>query len=121
MRKLLVFLILVAQSQIALATSCRDAVVIAYESFGGHLPKDSFSNSEFKDYNLSIEEFNALSSEEQEKIYMQIKPIELMVEETIGIINQRIGSVAGTFYELFMADKLQLWREARESLKSCQD
>lgn len=120
MRKFLVFLVLISQIQSVFAASCRDAVVDAYASLGKKIEKNSFSNSTFGDFNLSVEEFNALSSEEQEDIYMQIKPIEIMVEQSINDLNQQINRIAGSFYEFFMTDELQTWRASRDQLRSCE-
>ena len=121
MRKFLVFLILISQVQSVFATSsCRDAVVEAYGSLGKKIDKNSFSDSNFSEFNISVEEFNLLSSEEQEEIYMRVKPIEIMVEETISDLNKQINRIAGSFYEFFMINELEDWRSKRDLLRSCE-
>ncbi|MBT4793471.1 MAG: hypothetical protein HON90_18000, partial [Halobacteriovoraceae bacterium] len=54
------------------------------------------------------------------KIYIQLKPLETMVKDSIVSLNQKINQIIGTFYELFLAAELQEWREKREQLKSCE-
>ena len=102
------------------ALDCRNAVVEAQKTLGNNLAEDSFSNASFEDFNLTVEQFNALSSAKQEKIYIQIKPLETMVKDSIVSLNQKINQIIGTFYELFLAAELQEWREKREQLKSCE-
>jgi hypothetical protein len=114
MRKFLVFLILISQIQtVFAASSCRDAVVEAYRSLGKKIEKDSFSDSKFSEFNISVEEFNLLSSEEQEEIYLR-------VEETISDLNKQISRIAGSFYEFFMTHELDDWRSKRDLLRSCE-
>jgi hypothetical protein len=121
MRKFLVFLILISQVQsVFAASSCRDAVVEAYRSLGKKIEKDSFSDSNFSEFNITVEEFNSLSSEEQEEIYLRVKPIEIMVEETISDLNKQISRIAGSFYEFFMINELDDWRSKRDLLRSCE-
>jgi hypothetical protein len=121
MRKILVFLILLSQIQtVFAATSCRDAVVEAYGSLGKEIERNSFSSTTYSELNISVQDFNLLPSEEQEEIYMKIKPIEVMVEEAISELNKKISRIAGSFYEFFMIDELQDWRSKRDSLRSCE-
>ena len=119
MTRLLVLLLLITQTQNALASSCRDAIVSAYSALGSSIDKDSFSNYKFNEFNISNEYFNRLTPEEQDKIYKQIKPLEIMTEETLSLINQQINDVAGTYAEFFMYDNLESWRNARAELRSC--
>lgn len=102
------------------ANSCRSEVVLAYASLGEKIAEDSFSNSTFEELNVTYTEFNLLSSSEQDEIYMQIKPLEVMVEETIGKLNRYINRYVGTYYELFMADEISQWRTHRDNLRKCE-
>lgn len=119
MRKLVLTLVLVTQSTLLLANDCRDAVVEAYQSIGVAVERDSFSNSNFEDFNISIDEFNLLDSEQQQSIYVQIRPLEDMVQATIAAVNSKIARYAGTFYEIYVIDKLELWRGQVDKLKVC--
>lgn len=119
MRKVLVFLIIVTQAQAVFAINCRDAIVEGHEALGKKIDRNSFSNSTFSDFNMSVDQFNVLSSEEQEEIYSKIRPIEVMVEQTISDLNRKIDRIAGTFYEIFMGEELELWRDKRDQLRSC--
>jgi hypothetical protein len=119
MTRLLILLVLLIQIKPALATSCRDAISSAYTSLGSPIKRNSFSNSKFEELNISIEAFNKLDSEVQEKIYTLIKPLDIMTEETLNLINGQIEEVAGTYYEFFMPEQLELWRSARDELRSC--
>lgn len=119
MRKLVLSLVLVLNSNLLLAIDCRDAVVEAYESIGVSIERDAFSNNSFDDYDLSIDEFNSLDSQEQQEIYVQIRPLENMVQATINAVNAKINRYAGTFYEIYVLDKLVMWRDQVNQLKSC--
>jgi len=98
---------------------CRSAVVLAYASFNEKISEEEFSSTNFSELNMSYTQFNSLSSTEQDVIYRQIKPIEVMVEETIGKLNRYINRYVGTFYEMYMIDEIQNWRESRDNLRSC--
>jgi hypothetical protein len=99
--------------------ACRASIVAAYSAVGINMPADSFSNSNFEDFNISVEDFNALSSTEQEIIYMKVKPIEVVTQGAINTINRYINRYAGTFYEVYMADELTLWRLQRDNMRNC--
>lgn len=103
----------------ALGQTCRDAVVGAYESLGASVDPNSFSSAKFEDFNLSVEEFNDLSSDEQEVIYIQVRPMKITVQSTVNLLNSRIARYAGTFYEMYVIDKLERWRKSVDDLKSC--
>jgi len=121
MKKLNVVLaVLFLQVNSGVASECRDAVVEAYTTLGSSIERDSFSSAEFSDLELSVEEFNALDSNAQEEIYIQIRPMRVTVESTIISLNQQINRYAGTFYEMYVLDKLELWREAVDPLRSCE-
>lgn len=98
---------------------CRDSIVSAYLAVGINMPADSFSNAKFEDFNISVEDFNALNSKEQELIYMKIKPIQVVTQDAINTINRYINRYAGTFYEVYMADELTLWRLQRDNMRNC--
>ena len=98
---------------------CREVIVDAYSSVGINMAADSFSNAKFGDFNISIEEFNALNSREHEVIYMRIKPMEVVAESAINTINRYINRYVGTFYEVYMADELSTWRLQRDNVRNC--
>lgn len=98
---------------------CRTAIVNAYSTLQIKIDPNSFSTHTFEDYNLSIEEFNALAPELQEAIYQKIKPISVVVESTINYLNRYINRYAGTIYEQYLIDDLQNWRHARDVLRNC--
>lgn len=119
MRLGLLTVVLLVQSFKSFAVDCRDAVVEAYTSLEVSIERNSFSTKTFAETGLSIEEFNLLSTEEQTEVYTQIMPMQVMVNSTIMLINEQIGRFAGTFYEIYVIDKLQLWREKVDQLRSC--
>jgi len=106
-------------SAFAQTKDCRTSVVDAYKSLGETIQADDFSSSEFNELNITHLEFNALTSKQQELIYMQVKPLEVMVEETIQKLNRYIERYVGTYYELYMASEIEDWRKKRDSLRSC--
>ena len=99
--------------------SCRSAVVLAYASFGEKISEDDFSSSTFDELNITVEQFNILSSTEQDEIYKKVKPIEVMVQETIDTLNRYVNRYVGTFYEMYMLDELESWRSSRDGLRGC--
>ena len=99
--------------------SCRLAVVLAYLSVGEDINPGAFSNSSFDQLNITIDDFNAMSSEEQDAIYMRVKPIEVMVEETIMKLSRYIDRYLGSPYEAYLIDEINAWRDARSALRSC--
>lgn len=102
------------------AATCRDAVVDAYASIDIQIDRDSFSTANFEDISLGVEDFNQLSPEEQNVIYNQIKPMEVMVESTIFVLNSKLSRYLGTFYEIYMTEKIKLWRKNIAKLRSCE-
>ena len=118
-RIILSVLLALSCNVIAGEINCRDAVVAGYAALKQEIDRDSFSQGEFEDFDLTPEQYNALSSEQQVVIYQHIKPLVVMVEETITRLNQSIERIVGTFYELYMTDDLQRWRAGRDQLRSC--
>ena len=108
-----------AETEMSDTDLCRNAVVEAFAVLGNEIDPNSFSNAQFEDFNLTVEQFNSLESSRQVTIYNQIKPLPIMIEETISILTDSIDSVVGTFYEFFMSAELKSWRESREKLRSC--
>lgn len=98
---------------------CRKLIVEAYDLLGDKVEPDSFSTNEFSDFNISIEQFNALTASEQVDIYRRIKPLAVVVQEVIDEINGQINRYAGTFYEYFMAEQMQQWRAKKDELRGC--
>lgn len=125
MKKLIICMLFTAQLSFAqevvepVDVNCRDAIVDGYSALDQFIERDSFSLGKFEDHNLTVEQYNALTPEEQEEIYRSIKPLVVMVEETIATLNRNINQVVGTFYEFFMTDELERWRAARDQLRSC--
>lgn len=119
LRLTLLSLLLTSVSFANESNSCRKLVVAAYKSLGEDISEDSFSSSSFEELNLSAEDFNVLSSEEQSEIYTMIKPMSVMVEETIGKLNGYINRYAGTIYEFYLVDELEAWRTYRDLLRTC--
>ncbi len=101
------------------AIECREAVVQGYESLGLKISAFSFSSAKFEDFNLTVKEFNKLPAQEQERIYTLIRPLEVMVQETINMINGKINRIAGTFYEYMYLDELEEMRKSRDQLRAC--
>ena len=119
MRKLLLPLLLFVQVNSLWAIDCRTAVVQAYDSLDTKIDGDSFSNADFADFNVSVEEFNDLSTQEQEEIYIQVRPLEVMVLTTIHLLDAQISRYAGTFYEIYVIEELKKWRSNVDKLRSC--
>lgn len=115
---MMVFL-LMSLSASAQEVSCRDAVVTAYSNLGEKIAADEFSNQQFSDLGISYTDFNLMTSREQEAIYLKVKPIEVMVEETIQKLTRYIQRYVGSFYESYMIDEIELWRSSRDTLRSC--
>lgn len=116
--KLLVFSLILASTNV-FAMDCRDAVVAGYAAVNVSIDADEFSQLSFEELELTPALYNALPPAEQEEIYRQIKPLEVMVEETISMLNSRINRVVGSYYEFFMIDELEQWRSSRDELRAC--
>ena len=118
------FLCVMLLSFIAIAkaevTSCRDSVVAAYAALERTIERDSFSTGNFDQFEMSPEQYNALTPAEQVEIYRKIKPLAVTVQETIDLLNGNIRQVVGSVYEFFMIDELARWREARDGLRQCE-
>lgn len=98
---------------------CRDAVVNAKAHIGEYISPDSFSSRTFESYNMSANEFNNLTSQAQVNIYMQVKPIEIMVEETVNQMNSYIQRYSNSAYALYFVDTIQEYREFKDALLNC--
>lgn len=101
------------------AKDCREAIVEAKLVLGQAIEKDSFSSNQFSDFNISISEFNEMSPEEQSNIYVQVKPLSIMVEEVRAEINSNIGYIQDSPYAFFYVDELAILRETRDVLIAC--
>lgn len=121
--KLLILLGLVANSvafaEIQTQKSCRDAVVEGKAMVGEYVSPESFSSRTFDSYNLTAEEFNSLDSDEQTEIYNQIKPIEIVVEDTVATLNRYIEYYTDSPYAFYYIDRVQRFREAKDALLNC--
>ena len=96
---------------------CRQTVVDSYRTFGIIIRTDSFSSARFEDMELTAEQFNALELDVQILIYRQVKPLEVVAQETIDILNSKISRISGSSVEYLMLDALTKWRALRESLR----
>ena len=119
MKLLIMLAIIMSGNVFAESNECRELIVKAQKSLGNEIETDSFSTTRFEDLNISISEFNAMDSEVQSDIYMQVKPLSVMVEETISDLNKTIQYYAESFYAFFMIDELEEMRSVRDSLRKC--
>lgn len=118
--KLLLLSILVLTFSSAFAKDCRTAIVDASVSLGEPLAPESFSTNNFDDFNITAEEFNALSSAEQVDIYNRIKPIQVMVEEMVNKVNRTINYLnSQPYYRLFRSEVIDQFRDHRTELREC--
>jgi len=118
--KLVALFLIALNANLAIASDdCRAKVVAAYGLLEKPIDADNFSTNSLADLGLSIEEINNLNPQEQAVIYDQVKPLDVVIEETIDELSSRIDQVVGTFYEFFMAEQLQQWRAQREELRVC--
>lgn len=108
-----------ANAEVSDSMDCRSAVLEAYRSLKEKINPLVFSSTTFEELGITVEEFNNLSSAEQNEIYTRVKPIEVMVQETIIKINNYISRYVGSMYELYLADELETWRVSRDNLRSC--
>ncbi len=97
---------------------CRESVVSSYRTFGFIIKPNSFSSKTFADFNITPEEFNELELDEQIKIYQQIKPLEVVAQETIDVLNSKISRISGSPIEYLMLDALEKWRSNRDNLRA---
>jgi hypothetical protein len=118
--KLFILLGLITSSSLFAGTqTCRSAVVDAKARLGETLAPDSFSSRKFESYNITVSEFNALSSQDQAEIYMQIKPLSVMVDEVIATLNRYIEHYSDGPYSLMYVDLLQELRGYKDDLFTC--
>lgn len=96
---------------------CRNLIVTGYKLLKQDVKTDDFSTNKFEDFDLTVEQFNQLSAEEQIIIYNKIKPLGLVVSEVIDALNDEINRYVGTFYEFFMAADIQKWRLQKDLLR----
>ncbi len=124
MKKLTLISLMLISSQFAFAGStpinkCRQTIILAFESVGKAIEHDDFSTANFSDFGITADEFNTLSPEEQQSIYIKITPLQIMIEQAINTINNNIAYVEGSMYQYFMVEELQQWRSYRDSLRKC--
>ena len=121
MKILILLSIMVSTSLFAQTQSCRTAVVDAKARLGDSLGPNSFSSRNFESYNITASEFNAMDSKEQAEIYMQIKPLKVMVSEVIALLNRYIEHYKDSPYALMYADLLQELRDYKDNLINCEE
>ncbi len=61
--------------------SCREAVVLGNSVLGEKVEENSFSVYAPEDFTMAPAQFNTLTIEEQEAIFLQYTPIETMVQK----------------------------------------
>ena len=99
--------------------TCRESIVSSFASLGVRVDPQSFSSAKFEDLGLTVEEFNALNSQEQNTIYLKVKPMELVVQDAINALNSMISRYNNPFSAIMLADELSAWRENRDRLRAC--
>jgi hypothetical protein len=99
--------------------NCRTAVVLGYASLGVEINASSFSTSTFTQENITVEEFNAMPSEQQEEVYTRIKPLSVVVSDLIKEISLFVEQYAGTIAEIKYPDFFANLRDKRVDLRSC--
>lgn len=119
-RMLLVAFITLSLSTASLAgENCRTLIVDTYKILGANINPMSFSSTSFEALNISIEEFNSISSDDQQMIYTLIKPMRVSADEAIETINSFIERYTDTPFEYELIDELQALRLKREALRFC--
>ena len=119
--KVVIMLALLASGNLFAKTEkCRDAVVKAQKTLGKDMSASDFSTMTFEDYNITATEFNELSSEEQGEIYKQVKPLAVMVEETISDLSGAINYYLNSYYAMYMIDEIDDMRDQRDGLRACE-
>ena len=121
MNKILL-VILISLSAITSASAnelCRSLIVDTYDMFGVKINPMSFSSAQFEDLNIKVEDFNVMSSEEQQVIYDLVKPMSTSVIDTISAISSVINRYKGTEFEITYANQLQVLRVFRDQLRVC--
>jgi hypothetical protein len=98
---------------------CRTAVVQGYASIGIRVEIQSFSINSFSDENITVEAFNALTSEQQEEIYMRIKPLEVVVSDAIRDLTLFVEPYLGTVAMIKYADVFANIANKRQNLRTC--
>lgn len=99
--------------------SCRQIIVSAKKYLGDEIAANSFSVSTFQEEQISIDHFNSLSSIEQEAIYMRIKPLKIMVSDTIKEISLLLNRFKGSKEEIAYYQYFSLLRLTRDDLRNC--
>jgi hypothetical protein len=117
--KYLLTTILILSSTMASAEVCRDVIVEASREVGEPLAKTDFSITSFDEMNLTVEDFNLLSSEEQEAIFYKIMPFNQLKMKIYMKVARTIRRYEGTFYEYYYSDKMVILRELKDRLIAC--
>jgi hypothetical protein len=78
---------------------------------------DSFSSETFDQQNLTVTEFNSLTTEQQVEIYNKIKSLKVQVIETITELNNFFNAYAGTPIERQYQDLFASLRNQRAYLR----
>lgn len=102
------------------AKSCQEAITEVYQNLGATVTQEDFERLSFEDLNVSIEVFNQLSPDVQTAIYQKMMPLEVIVDDMIEMLNERIMAVSGTMFEFMYLNQLEAWRTNRDLLRSCQ-
>lgn len=119
--KIVIMLALLASGNLFANTqNCRDAVVKAQKTLGHDISANEFSTMSFNDYNVTALEFNELSSEQQAEIYKQVKPLQVMVDETISDLSGAITYYLNSYYATYMQNKIDEMRDMRDGLRTCE-
>lgn len=113
--------VLASGNLFAKTTTCRDAVIKGQALLGNSINANDFSSRTFDDYNITASEFNMLDSQEQSEIYQQVKPLSVMVEETVSDLNRRINHYQNSYYAYFMIDEIDEMRDMRAQLRGCSE
>ena len=97
--------------------TCKKVIVFANKVLGNEMTVDSFSSETFDQQNLTVTEFNSLTTEQQVEIYNKIKSLKVQVIETITELNSFFNAYAGTPIERQYQDLFASLRNQRAYLR----
>lgn len=118
---ILTFATLISFSAMAQSVSCRQAVVLGHLALGENIDENSFSVNSPEDFNMSSVDFNTLSSEAQEQIFLSYTPLETMVKNTTGTLEANISYIKrDPFLAYYYKDQLKVLEDSLEVITSCQ-
>lgn len=102
MLKQTLILVLLFSSNAFSINVCKEIIINFYNEVGITLQRDAFNSLTFNETKLSTKQFNALTTQEQMKLFKKLMPTSMIAKRTLPHIEALIKKVRIIIYQLYV-------------------